>query len=83
MAAKDILGEESEKTPQWFGTKVSGYTEVPVEKRCGTCEYLVKGKLCNHKIVLTDKKVKTDKKSGLKMVDPVDGCCTYWEPEEA
>ena len=79
---KNILGEGSEKAPQWFGTKVSGYTEVPIEKRCGTCEYIVNGKLCRQKIVLTDKKVKTDKSSGLKLVDAENGCCAFWEPEE-
>lgn len=72
----------SQKKPKWFGTEVSGYTEVPIEKRCGTCEYLVKGKLCKQKIVLTDKKIKTDKKSGFKIVDPVDGCCTFWSPND-
>jgi len=80
MAAKNILGGASNK-PKWFGTEVSGYTEVPVEKRCGTCEYFSNG-LCKQKIVLKDKKVKTDKKTGLKKVDAVNGCCTYWEPDE-
>lgn len=78
--ASNPLGKEQK--PEWFGTKVSGYTEVPVEKRCGTCEYFVKGNLCNHKIVLKDPKLKTDKKTKLKQVDAIDGCCTYWSPDE-
>ncbi len=73
------LGGKSK--PKWFGTEVSGYTEVPVEKRCGTCEYFVKGDLCKQKIVLKDPKVKTDKKTKLKKVDAENGCCSFWEPK--
>jgi len=83
MSAKDAMSESAEaKRPRGSGTRVSGYVEDPTPKKCGTCEYLVKGRLCNNKTVLTDKQVKKDPKSKLKVVDPTIGCCDFWEPKE-
>ena len=87
MAAKDILaGSDNErketKKPVGTGTKVSGYVESPVAKKCGTCEYLVNGNLCNNKVVLRDPQVPFARRSKLKRVDAEDGCCSFWEPKE-
>ena len=60
------------------GTEVSGYVESPIEKRCGTCEYLKNGNLCAQETVLRDPEVKDDG-NGLKVVDPQNGCCNFWE----
>jgi hypothetical protein len=64
------------------GTKVSGYVESSVPKRCGTCEYIQDKNLCTQKDVLKDPEVKTCKETGLKIVDAKDGCCNYWDPKE-
>jgi hypothetical protein len=69
----------SRSDPHGDGTKVAEYIETPVEKRCGTCEYLVGKNLCRQKVVLKDKEIKTDTKTGLKIIDPKDGCCRFWE----
>ena len=63
------------------GTEVSGYVESPVEKRCGTCEYLENGKFCNQETVLKDPEVQNSS-NGLKIVDPKNGCCSFWEADE-
>lgn len=60
------------------GTEVSGYVESPIEKRCGTCEYLENGNLCTQETVLKDPELK-DSSDGLKIVDPKNGCCSFWE----
>jgi len=64
------------------GTKVSGYIESPVAKKCSTCEYYPQKDRCNNKIVGKDPKVKTDESSGLKIVSGQNGCCSYWEAED-
>jgi hypothetical protein len=79
VSAKDVLAGKSRKK-HGSGTPVSGYVDTPERKACATCEYLVKGHLCKQKVVQTDKKVKTDPVSGLKIVSPENGCCSYWEP---
>src|SRR5215471_21424 len=63
------------------GTKVSGYIESPVEKRCGTCEYLVGGRFCRQQTVLDDPEV-PDGEEGMKLVDAKNGCCSFWEAVE-
>lgn len=60
-------------------TKVAGYVQTPIAKKCGTCEYFSKG-LCKNSIVARDKQVPTDK-DGMKMVDGENGCCNQWEAE--
>jgi hypothetical protein len=60
------------------GTEVSGYVESPVEKRCGTCEYLAGGTFCKQEAVLEDPEV-PDGEKGLKLVDAKNGCCSFWE----
>jgi hypothetical protein len=60
------------------GTEISGYVESPVEKRCGTCEYLVGGKFCKQEKVREDPEVR-DGEEGLKRVDAKNGCCSFWE----
>lgn len=76
--AKDILGSERHVPNPGHGTPVSGYIESDVPRACGSCEYLVKGRLCKNHKVLRDPKVPTDKNSNLKIVDPVYGCCDEW-----
>lgn len=78
MPAKDVLGGSS---VHGGGTPLAEYIETPIEKRCGTCEYLVGKNLCKQKVVLKDSKIKTDPKSKLKIVNPKTGCCRFWEPE--
>lgn len=85
---KDELGDASSHsrdtglgstdTVAGSGTQVSGYVESPVAKSCGTCEYLVKGKFCKQETVLKDPEV-PEGDNGLKMVNPKDGCCSFWE----
>ena len=80
MSAKSVLGGKGES--EIYGTKTSGYTDTEVPKECGTCKYIQNGHLCSNKRVLKDKQVKTDKESGLKIVDPENGCCSFWYPYE-
>jgi len=61
-------------------TKVSGYVDTPIPKKCGTCEYLVDGKYCRNSTVRTDPQVKTDSSTGRKLVSAADGCCNEWNP---
>lgn len=86
MKAKEVLSGKKEaaeaKKVTGTGTRVSGYVDDPTPKRCNTCEYFKSPGLCKNARVLKDKEVKTDKKSGLKIVDPVNGCCSFWEPED-
>lgn len=79
MPAKDVLSKPEKKKVHGSGTSVSGYIESPVAKKCGTCEYIKQDRLCNQKTVLKDKQIKTDIKSGLKIVNPQTGCCDFWE----
>ena len=81
---RNPLGEEAKeaKSAIGTGTKVSGYIESPVSKRCGTCEYLVGKNLCRQARVKRDPLVKTDKRTQLKIVDPKDGCCSFWEAND-
>lgn len=65
-----------------IGTRVSEYVDTPVKRECQTCEYFVGKDLCRNKIVAKDKEVKTDKKTGLKIVEPINGCCRLWEPPD-
>jgi hypothetical protein len=69
---------EPERAPAGSGTEVSGYIESPVEKRCGTCEYLMGDTLCQQERVLDDPEV-PDGEKGLKLVDAKNGCCSFWE----
>lgn len=81
MAASDVLA--GSKKPTGTGTKVSGYVDTPVPKKCATCEYLVNGTLCKNSQVLKDPEIPTAKRSRLKKVSAEDGCCSFWEPKEA
>lgn len=80
---KQPVADDSEqveaKAPTGSGTNVSGYVEDPTPKQCGTCEYLEQGKLCNQETVQTDPELEADPVSGLKVVNPKDGCCSFWE----
>lgn len=81
MAVKEILGKKKSKSKSGFSaTKVSGYVDTPVPKRCGTCEYLILGNRCRKKEVLEDPEIKTVER-GLKEVSPENGCCDYWIPK--
>jgi hypothetical protein len=60
-------------------TKVSGYVDTPIAKKCGTCRYLEAGKFCRNGEVEKDKQVPTDA-SGRKLVSAADGCCNEWNP---
>ena len=87
MSAKSILSSSSEELKEsrvahGSGTKLSGYVDDPTPKRCNTCEYFVGTKLCNNKVVARDKQVPKDSKTGLKIVHPVHGCCSFWEPKD-
>lgn len=85
MSAKSVLsGEEKAEASKGTGsgTKVSGYTDDPTPKRCNTCEYFVKPNLCNNKVVSRDPKLKKDSKTKFKIISPVNGCCSFWEPED-
>jgi len=81
---EDILGagKTLSKKPQGTGTKVSGYVESPIEKKCGTCTFLYNETLCTQKNVLLDKEVPFARRSKLKKVDAENGCCNYWSPEK-
>ena len=62
-------------------TKVSGYVDTPIAKKCGTCEYLSHDRTqCDNKVVAKDTEVKTGK-NGLKNVSAENGCCNEWEPK--
>lgn len=76
---KSAMGSEEVKGQ---GTRVAEYIETPLRIHCATCEYLTGKNLCRNKIVAKDKEVKTDKKTGLKIIDPVKGCCRMWEAED-
>lgn len=77
--AKSVLGKSG---PHGQGTRVSEYIETSLRIHCATCEYLVGKKFCRQDVVAKDKQVPTDKSTGLKIVDPVKGCCRFWEPED-
>lgn len=64
------------------GTRVAEYIETPITKQCGTCEYLVDENLCKNKVVRKDDQIKTDAETGLKIIDPVLGCCRFWEQSD-
>ena len=70
------------KEPHGEGTRTAEYIETPLRIHCQTCEYLVGKKFCRQEIMSKDKQVPTDKTTGLKIIDPVRGCCRYWSGEE-
>ena len=82
MSAKDVLAK-SGYSDRGMGTKVSEYSEQG-PFHCGDCVFVSqkdspsKGKgLCKEKHVLKDPQVPTDKKSKLKIIDLIHGCCRY------
>jgi len=77
--AKSVLGKSE---PHGQGTKVAEYIETPLRIHCGTCEYLVGKKFCRQEVVAKDKQVPTDKSTGLKIIDPVKGCCRFYEERD-
>lgn len=61
-------------------TKVSGYVDTSIPKKCGTCEYLSHDRTeCNNKIVCRDPELKSAG-DGLKKVSAENGCCNEWSP---
>jgi len=74
--AKEILGGKHIPNPR--ETRISGYVESLVPRSCGSCRFLEKGTLCDNRTVLRDSQIPKDKNSGLKVVDPVYGCCNLW-----
>jgi hypothetical protein len=80
--AENILGGKHHVPDPGRGTRVSGYVESDVPRSCGTCEYLSKGTLCRKRTVLRDPQLQTDANTGLKIVDPVFGCCNLWHQSE-
>lgn len=75
--AKSVLGKSEAKGQ---GTRVAEYIETPLRIHCATCEYLVGKKFCRQEVMQKDKQVPTDKATtGLKIVDPIKGCCRFWE----
>ena len=85
MPAKDALGSSAEKKEakkqRGSGTKISGYVDTPVAKKCGTCEYLHNGTLCTQKNVLKDPEVPFAARSKFKKVSAENGCCSFWEAD--
>ncbi len=77
--AKSVM---SKSEPHGEGTRVSEYIESKFPRKCGACEYFQKPDLCGNKIVMTDKQLKSDPKTKLKIVDAEFGCCRYWEPDK-
>jgi hypothetical protein len=77
--AKSVLGKSE---PHGEGTRLAEYIQTPLRIHCGSCEYRSGKNLCRQKVVLKDKQVPSDKRTGLKIIDPVDGCCRYWSPED-
>jgi hypothetical protein len=62
-------------------TKLSGYVDTPILKKCGTCKHLSGDrKHCNEPTVMKDPQVKADPKTGLKLVNAMNGCCNEWMP---
>ena len=78
--AKEILG--GKHIPNARETRVSGYVTSDVPRSCGSCEYLEKGVLCRNHVVLRDSQILKDQKTGLRIVDPVLGCCNEWSPSK-
>ena len=76
--AKSVLGGQSSHGE---GTRVSEYIESKYPRECEHCEFFQNPNLCGHKVVMTDKQIKTDKKTGLKIVDPEYGCCRFWRAD--
>ena len=70
------------KEERGIGTRVSEYVDTPAKRECRTCEYFVGKNLCRNKIVAKDKQVKTDKATGLKIIEPINGCCRMWNPPD-
>lgn len=63
-------------------TKLSGYVDTPILKKCGTCKHISGDrKHCNEPLVMKDPQMKADPKTGLKLVDPMNGCCNQWNPQ--
>jgi hypothetical protein len=77
--AKSVLGKSA---PHGEGTRIAEYIETPLRIHCASCEYLVGKKFCRQDIMAKDKQVPTDKTTGLKIIDPIKGCCRFWEPED-
>ena len=74
-----VSSEGAAPTDADEATKVSGYIESPIAKMCGTCEYLQGRDLCSNKVVMADPQVRSADEHGLKIIDPVLGCCNEWE----
>jgi hypothetical protein len=82
MAAGDALGK-SGYLEKGAGTKISEYSEQG-PFHCNDCIHAIrkdvptKGKgLCNERHVMKDPQVPTARRSKLKIVDLVHGCCRF------
>lgn len=78
--SRSALGGKQE--PHGEGTRVAEYIETPVPRQCNKCEYFVGKKFCRQDVMMKDKEVPTDKSTGLKIINPINGCCRYWEPKD-
>lgn len=74
--AKSVLGKSQ---PHGQGTRFAEYIETPLRIHCGSCEYLVGKKFCRQEEIMKDPQVPKDKATGLKIIDPIKGCCRFWE----
>ena len=79
IRAKSGMGGSADKG---HGTRIAEYIETPLRIHCGSCEYLVGKKFCRQSVVAKDKQIPTDKSTGLKIIDPIKGCCRYYEADE-
>lgn len=62
-------------------TRVAGYVDTPIAKKCGTCQHLSDDrKHCNQSTVMQDPQIKTDPVTKTKIVCAQNGCCNEWEP---
>ena len=77
MASLEKSLQKSE--PHGEGTSKAEYIETPLRIHCATCEYLVGKKFCRQETVAKDKQIPTDKNTGLKVINPTNGCCRFWE----
>jgi hypothetical protein len=63
-------------------TKVSGYVDTPIPKKCGTCKHISDDrKHCDQKTVMQDSQIKTDPATKTKIVCAQNGCCNEWQPK--
>jgi hypothetical protein len=80
MKIGDFLAMKASHATSKKATKVSGYVDTPIAKKCGTCKHLsADRKHCNQAVVLHDPEIKTDPATKTKLVCADNGCCNEWE----